>query len=479
MADKPNSTGALRLSISVIAAFSVLAGESAENEPPTLRAELVAEGFSHPLALAEAPGDPDRLFVADQTGQIWIIGADGTRLERPFLDLSDRLVDLKEHYDERGLLGFTFDPMYRENGRFFVFYSAPLRETANDSFDHTNRVSEFSTLNLNTADPASEKVLLEIDHPYTNHNAGTLTFGPDNFLYVSLGDGGHRDDQDTGLVPGHVDDWYARNDGGNGQDIENNLLGSILRIDVSGSKQGHHGQQRPYGIPDDNPFTEIPGVLPEYYAYGFRNPYRFSFDRADGNTLIVGDAGQNMFEEISLVRKGGNYGWNVLEGNHCFNAASPLHPFAECPQHTGERHPLAGDPLIPPVIEFRNASTFPQQGLGLVVVGGFVNRGTALPAWFNGKYLFGVWSGGERHTGDGEVHLPGRVFAATMTRQGTWPFQEVRFEGRPGLDQFLLSFGQDGDGNLYLLTSSDVSPHGNSGKVLRLMAATPQGRSSP
>ena len=306
---------------------------------PAAALELVADGFTNPLVLTEPPDGSGRLFVVDQPGRIWIVTDDGDRLDEPFLDISDRVIELNEHYDERGLLGLAFHPDYAQNGRFFVFYSAPLRERALDNFDHTNRLSEFhvSEGDPDVADPGSERVLMENDHPYMNHNAGTLAFGPDDgMLYVSLGDGGHRDDQDMNLVPGHVEDWYDVNIGGNGQDIENNLLGSILRIDVdTEAGGGHHGGGTPYTVPGDNPFAGIPGAKGEVWAYGFRNPYRFSFDMGGDHDLIAGDAGQNLYEEISLVTKGGNYGWNVMEGRHCFNAASPTAPFATCPAETG------------------------------------------------------------------------------------------------------------------------------------------------
>lgn len=447
---------------------------AAQETPYAAALELVAEDLTHPLMLTEPPDDTGRRFIVDQTGQIWIVMPDGTRLDEPFLNIEDRLIELNDHYDERGLLGLAFHPDFASNGRFFVFYSAPLREEALDSFDHTNRLSAFRVTrdNPNVADPGSEQILMRIDHPYMNHNAGTLAFGPDGYLYLALGDGGNRDDQDNRLVPGHVEDWYEINIGGNGQDIENNLLGSILRIDVDQAAAGHHGGGAAYQVPEDNPFTGIPGVWGEVYAYGFRNPYRFSFDTAGDNDLIVGDAGQNMFEEISVVRRGGNYGWNVMEGRHCFNAASPTDPFAECPQETGLGHPVEGDDLIWPVIEFKNSSFFEEEGLGLVVVGGYVYRGDRLPELFDGKYLFGVWSRGEEHTPHGERHFPGRVFVATRQAEaaGTWPFQELRITNRPDgeLDHLLLSFGQDQEGEVYLLVADTPGPTGNTGRVYRL-----------
>ncbi|NJK85753.1 MAG: PQQ-dependent sugar dehydrogenase [Bacteroidales bacterium] len=229
----------------------------------------------------------------------------------PFLDIRDKIIQLNSGYDERGLLGLAFHPEYAENGRFFVYYSAPLRDEAPDWFNHTSVISEFAvSVDNNVADENSERIVMQIDQPQGNHNGGTLAFGPDDNLYISLGDGGGGDD----VAAGHVEDWYEFNAGGNGQDIELNLLGSILRIDVDG--------EEPYAVPSDNPFVEGEG-LDEIYAYGFRNPYRFSFDMEGGNEMYVGDAGQELWEEVSIVESGKNYGWNVKEGTHCFSAENP------------------------------------------------------------------------------------------------------------------------------------------------------------
>lgn len=452
-------------------------GEAINSPPVAL--ELVADGFAHPLLVTEAPDQTGRLFVLDQVGKIWIIGPEGDKSLEPFLDISEQLVELDHHYDERGLLGLAFHPKYASNGKFYVFYSAPLREQAIDNFDHTNVLAEYQVManDPNRADPTSERRLLQIDHPYTNHNAGTLAFGPDNMLYLSLGDGGHRDDQDNDLVPGHVEDWYDVNGGGNGQDIENSLLGSIIRIDVGQTGEEEHTEEAPYAVPEDNPFTEIPGVKPEIWAYGFRNPYRFTIDPGGSHALIAGDAGQEMYEEISRVTRGGNYGWNVYEGAHCFNAASPLQPFESCPTSVGVGHPAVGDPLISPVIELKNKNGFPTEGIGLVVVGGVVNRGESLPPALDGRYFFGIWSVNEEHTEEGEAHLPGRLLVAAMTPEGTWPWQQVEIEGLPNgdLDSYLLGFGQDSAGEVFVLTTEEVGPTGQTGKVRRLVAAQNDG----
>ncbi len=418
-------------------------GNGVGADDPVLGIALVAEGLTAPVTLVESPDETDRLFVVDQAGQIRVIAADGTLLPTPFLDLSGSIVALNPNFDERGLLGLAFHPQYATNGRFFVYYSAPSRPGTPQDYNHTSVISEFqvSGSDADVADPASERVLLEVPQPQANHNAGTVAFGPDDFLYISLGDGGGGDD--VGL--GHVEDWYEANEGGNGQDVEANLLGSILRIDVDTGD--------PYGIPSDNPFVGEAG-LDEIYAYGFRNPYRFSFDQASG-ALLVGDAGQELYEEVSFVERGGNYGWNVKEGTHCFNTDDPDTSRPSCPG-TGEFDEL----LVDPVVEYENAKD--GDGVGIVVVGGHVYRGTDIPG-LGGVYVFGDFST--------SFESPdGLVLVALPVGAGMWPVQEARF-GRSGerLGAFVLGFGQDLDGEVYVLTSQTGTPTGTTGRVHRLV----------
>lgn len=425
---------------------------AAASQTPVAVVSLVADGLTHPVALAEPPDGSGRRFIVDQTGQIWIVTAEGALLSEPFLDIEHRLVDLSTGSYERGLLGLAFHPNYADNGRFFVFYSAPLRDEAPDGWSHTNVIAEYavSAADPNRATPGSEEILMAIDWPQGNHNAGTLAFGPDDgYLYISLGDGGGAGDDDAG----HVDDWYATNDGGNGQDIEENLLGSILRIDVD------TGDVAPYAIPPDNPFVgQTP--YPEQWAYGFRNPYRFSFDMGGDHDMFAGDAGQALWEEVDLVTAGGNYGWNVKEGDNCFDASDPLTPPDDCPDAipAGADHPDAGAPLIDPIIEFANSRQ--PGGLGTTVIGGHVYRGDQLPAW-DGSYLFGVFSNSQG---------AGDVFVATPDGQGNWPYERLAILNLPGgrLQDFLLSFGQDLDGELYLLTAAEGGPVGTTGKVWKI-----------
>lgn len=196
------------------------------------------------------------------------------------------MLPLDPIYDERGLLGFTLHPDSANNGRAFVHYSAPLRDSAPEGFDHTSVVSELQLGDGGSA--ATERNILQVDQPQSNHNGGAIAFGPDGYLYLTFGDGGNADD--VGL--GHVDDWYEVNEGGNGQDRSANLLGSILRIDVNGAE--------PYAIPPDNPFAGA--ELPEIWAYG--NPFQLAFDRGGSGQLFVGDVGQNLWEEGAHRHRG-------------------------------------------------------------------------------------------------------------------------------------------------------------------------------
>ena len=406
---------------------------------PVIGLELVAEGFTAPLALIPPDDGSGRLFVADQTGWIWVLAPGGERLAGPFLDLRDRMVALQARYDERGLLGLAFHPDYAQNGRFFVYYSAPLRRGGPSGWNHTSHVSEFRVApdDPNRALPDSERVIMQIDQPQSNHNAGQLVFGPDGYLYIAVGDGGGA--HDTGV--GHPDT-------GNGQDLSN-LLGAILRIDVDST-----GAQ-PYGIPADNPFVGRDG-RDEIWAYGLRNPFRMAFDAGGARHLLVGDVGQNLWEEVNVVVPGGNYGWRIREGLHCFDPRNPTNPPASCPDVGAE-----GAPLIDPVIEYGNANV---GGLGLSVIGGYVYRGSALPQLY-GRYVFGDWS---RAFGRGDGVL---LVATPDDTAGTlWPFEELQIANSASgrLGHYLLSFGQDAGGELYVLTTNATGPSGDTGRVYRI-----------
>lgn len=412
--------------------------------------KLIADGFNSPIGVVAVPDNTKRLFVIDQAGQIWIIDRHGNKLPAPFLDVSSMMVPLSPNYDERGLLGLAFHPQYKDNGRFFIYYNLPPRPGGPEdgvNWNNLSRISEFRvSSNADAADMSSEKVILEWDDPQSNHNGGTLAFGPDGYLYISLGDGGAAND----VAPGHVEDWYEANAGGNAQNIEANLFGSILRIDINGGE--------PYGIPHDNPFIDKPG-RDEIYAYGFRNPFRMSFDMKGNHQLYAGDAGQVLYEEISVVKKGGNYGWNVKEGTHCFNAADNTMVMPSCPDEDE-----FGNRLIDPVIELNNWQN-PAGGRATTIIGGNVYRGKDIPG-LNGKYIFGTFSQSPS-TADGELFV-----ANPHGGGGLWDFSEIELKSHPeDVGYFLKGFGQDNEGEIYLTVSEMLGPQGTTGRVMKLVQA--------
>ncbi len=433
------------------------------NPPPlgSLDLKIVADGFVSPVTVVEAPDNSKRLFVVDQVGKIWIINSDGGKLADPFIDISSKMITLRPGYDERGLLGLAFHPNFKTNGKFYLFYTAPpppggpLVETGNTglpmTWNNLIRISEFkvSATNSNQADMGSEKAILEEPHPQSNHNGGTIAFGPDGYLYISIGDGGNKND----IGPGHVEDWYTVNAGGNGQDIEDNLLGNILRIDVNRT-----GESKNYAIPSDNPFVGKRG-LPEIYAYGFRNPYRFSFDMSGSRRLFVGDVGQSLYEEIDVVNKGGNYGWNVKEGTHCFNAANELTELPSCPSMD-----TFGNPLIDPVIELINKANPNGNGITIAIVGGYVYRGDEVQG-LQGKYIFGSLSAAGSAP-------QGQVFTSNPQGPGLWSFEKVSFTSFPdNIGSYIKGFGQGLDGEIYVTASAQLGPQGNTGKLYKLVSS--------
>jgi glucose/arabinose dehydrogenase len=399
------------------------------NGDNTVTLDLVAEGLASPLVIAESPDNSGRLFIVDQGGQIYIL-KDGQWISQPFLDISGKVIQRETAQDERGLLGLAFHPGFESNGRFFVFYSGALSATGPLGWDHTNYIAEYSiTPGSDQANTGSERILLAIDHPQSNHNGGMIAFGPDGYLYISVGDGGGANDTDEGHV-----------EGGNGQDITENLLGSILRIDVDNTED--------YGIPADNPFVGVDG-FDEIYAFGLRNPYRFSFD-PEGN-IIAADAGQELYEEINLIEIGGNYGWNIKEGTHCFDPDNPETSPVSCATQDA-----FGNPLRDPVIEFKNSRSF-SDGLGNVSIGGYVYEG-ANESDLDGKYIFGVLTQ--------SADMNGAIFAAD--RNGTtWDYEKLSITNKTNneLDEYVLGFGKDNSGEVYVLTNGSTA---SSGKVYRI-----------
>jgi glucose/arabinose dehydrogenase len=296
--------------------------------------------FTKPLDL-EAPGDgSNRLFVVEQQGVIYVFdNSPDVSLKKVFLDIQ---AGVNSVGSEEGLLGLAFRPDYAESGYFYVDYTA--------SDPRRSVISRFrvSASNPDSADPASEQVLLEVAQPYANHNGGRLMFGPDGYLWISLGDGGSGGDPQ-----------------GNGQD-PTTLLGSILRIDPYTTQAGLN-----YAIPPDNPFVGNPdGYREEIYAYGLRNPWRFSLDPATGQ-IWAGDVGQGAYEEVDIIESGRNYGWNVMEGFHCY---------------TGSTCDTTG--LTLPLWEYGH-----NDSSGYCITGGFVYRGDSLPGLY-GQYIYGDYVSG-------------------------------------------------------------------------------------
>jgi len=401
--------------------------------------ELVAEGLTAPVALAEPADGSGRLFVLEQVGRIRIIDNEGKLLDEPFLDFRDRLdPTIEPGFDERGALGLALHPNFAENGKVYVYYSAPLRENhdlQNEEWGtHTSHIAELmvSKENPDQADPDYERLIMQVDQPQFAHNAGTLAFGPKGMLHIALGDGGS--------APENGD--YPRE--GTSQQPDD-LLGKILRIDVN------QVNGLAYGIPDDNPFVDQEAYRGEIFAMGFRNPYRMSFDPNGSGQLFVGDVGQNSYEEIDLVVPGGNYGWAIKEASHCFDWDDFEGHFEGCDD----------DGMIDPIIEYKNGGKHPDEGEGRSTVGGVVYRGAALPD-FEGKLIFGDWSkdGGEP---------TGVMYVATPPSQKdqTWNYEPLDIIG--GFPHFILSLALDQANELYVLTHDSQGPEGSSGKVFKIV----------
>lgn len=328
-----------------------------------------------PVWMSEAPDGSGRMFIVYQPGIILIAkkGSDGADAKE-FLNIEDRKPQA-ENENECGLLSLAFHPGFATNKLFYVYYNQKNPGNQNSkplNFPIRSVISEFkvSEADADQADLKSERIVLQVPQPFGNHKGGELAFGPDGYLYLGLGDGGSADDPFN-----------------SGQNVAT-LLAKIIRIDVNSRTTnafGDRNRRLEYGIPRDNPFVNEPdmgdrGARKEIYALGLRNPWRFSFDRANG-ALWCGDVGQNLWEEIDLIVKGGNYGWNVREG---------AHPFKPGP---------AAAKYIDPVIEYPHQNSlqkqamFPDHGIGVSVTGGYVYRGKKFPA-LDGIYLYADYGSG-------------------------------------------------------------------------------------
>jgi glucose/arabinose dehydrogenase len=439
----------LAVVLPVVLALGLAPGPAQSQIPPgnlVIGLDLVADGLTSPVYATHAGDGSGRLFIVDQIGTIRILDADGTLLPTPFLDLTGVIVAVNPFFDERGVLGLAFHPDYSRNGRLFVRYSAPRSGDPSEPCFGSSRgcheevLAEFHvSADPNVADP-SGSILFRIDEPQFNHDSGQVAFGPGErkLLYFTLGDGG-------GAHDGLADSPPSHGPIGNGQNIETNL-GAILRIDVDSPADPGLA----YAIPADNPFAAGPGA-DEIYAYGMRNPYRFSFDDGPGGDgrLFLGDVGQNLFEEINIVEKGGNYGWVIREGFNCFDPFNPSSPPATCPD-TG---PM-GEPLLDPIAEYDHSD-------GIAVIGGFVYRGSAFRALV-GKYVFGDFSRGFFEPG-------GRLFWLDAEGALSDIFEFRLAPDDAPLGSFLLGFGEDERGELYVTTSGMLGPMGSSGSVWRIV----------
>jgi len=348
--------------------------------------------FRRPVLVTHAGDGTDRLFIVEQAGRIRVVENDSTTTKAGvFLDIRDKV---RERHNEEGLLALAFHPQYRANGELFVYYTASeprrgvlsrLRVSADDP---------------GAADPASEEVLLEVKQPWGNHNGATVLFGPDGYLYISLGDGGAAGDPHD-----------------NAQNLAT-LLGTVLRIDVDSTEDG-----RPYAIPDDNPFVGREDARGEIWAYGLRNVWRMSFDRETGD-LWAGDVGQDKWEEIDLITRGGNYGWRLREGAH--------------PYRSGD----SDVPFIAPVIEYGRKD-------GISVTGGHVYRGTRNPDLV-GAYVYADY-------------VSGRVWALRYENGSVTAHREIMQDRR---HRNISSFGEGPDGEIYLCIFQDQT--NRKGRIFRL-----------
>jgi glucose/arabinose dehydrogenase len=343
----------------------------------------VAAGLSQPLLVCSPAGDNNRLFVVEKGGRIKIL-RDGAVMTTLYLDITDRV---GTGAGEQGLLGMAFDPDYDINGFFYVNYINASGNTVIARFEVSS--------DADIADPLSEQIILRVEQPFSNHNAGMLAFSPlDGFLYIGLGDGGSAGDPDN-----------------HGQNPLS-LLGKMLRIDVR--------NDLPYTVPADNPYRDNQDTLSEIWSFGLRNPWRYSFDRATGD-IYIGDVGQNLIEEINISlassNGGENYGWRLKEGSHCFN------PTQNCSD---------GLALTDPVFEYSHSDP----GSPCSVTGGYVYRGAVLPG-FTGTYFFGDFCSGQ-------------VWSFRYTNNAVTDFKD-RTEELALPQPSIASFGEDGAGELYIV----------------------------
>ena len=378
---------ALLASLLLVACGGGGGGGGGDNSPPStgairLEAAFGGRTFAAPLGLLQAPDDSSRWYVVEQGGRVLDFSEADASPAATFVDITAAV----ESGGEKGLLGMAFHPRYAANGRVYLSYTH--RDTAGKLI---SRVAAFTTVAAGNGrreiDPTSEQILLTVTQPFDNHNGGHIVFGPDGYLYIGFGDGGSGGDPQ-----------------GNAQRLDT-LLGKLLRIDVDGAA--------PYAIPNDNPFAGGPlcsqgssnAACPEIYAYGLRNPWRWSFDRADG-TLWLADVGQGAWEEVDVIERGGNYGWNCREGAHDYSGT-----------------PCPNSDLIEPLSEYGHTDG------NISVTGGYVYRGTQ-PTALLGRYLFADFGSGRIWTAESGTLVPRELLHTTAN---------------------IASFGQSNAGELYIV----------------------------
>ncbi|MFT4649491.1 MAG: glucose/arabinose dehydrogenase [Glaciecola sp.] len=372
------------IGLAIFVPISTACGQSQEPSPvePSIEVERAFPNlkFDKPLFLTPAGDKSGRLFVIEKKGVIRVFKDEQETSEsKVFLDISDQ-VSVKGN--EEGLLGIAFHPKYAENGKFYLHYSSSVK-------NKVGMLSEFQVHkeDPDKADPESERVLLEQKQPWRNHNGGMIAFGPDNYLYWALGDGGAGGDPL-----------------GSGQDLTT-LLGSILRIDVDTKEEGLE-----YGIPSDNPFVKEPeGARAEIWAFGLRNAWRFSFDRETGD-LWAGDVGQNRWEEVDIVTSGGNYGWKVREGFAPFD----------------EKAEVSNGPVIDPIAVYGRRE-------GISITGGYMYRGKRFPS-LQGSYIYGDYA-------------KGKIWRITKDQEGKYHNAIALDKSKLAIG----SFAEDAAGELYVL----------------------------
>ncbi|KAM4742313.1 HHIP-like protein 1 [Anableps anableps] len=385
----------------------------------------VANGLRNPVAMIHADDGSHRFFVAEQLGYVWVYLANGSRIDRPFLNLTHAVLTSPWAGDERGFLCIALHPRFTTVRKAYVYYSVSVKK------EERIRISEFtlSAHDDNQLDHSSERTILEVVEPASNHNGGQLLFGHDGYLYIFIGDGGRAGDPFGKF--------------GNSQN-KSALLGKVLRIDVDNNDKGV-----PYSIPSDNPFVGEQGARPEIYAYGVRNMWRCSIDRGDPSTgtgrgrMFCGDVGQNKYEEIDLIVKGGNYGWRAKEGFSCYDRKL-------CQNSSLDD--------ILPIFDYPHK-------LGKSVTGGYVYRGCEMPN-LNGLYVFGDFMSGRLMSlKENEATSEWQYNEICMGRDQTCKFPKLIND----YHRYIISFAEDEAGELYFLATGVPSAKARAGVIYKIV----------